>query len=241
MSCAVFTFIGGYGAYFNKSNTWLVSMLFLSSYVLTIVAGFLAWRDKAREAQRLETKVRSLEELPATLLPVQNIYFPALPEPEKPHVFKHNVHFMGVEITDRAVTAIFKNMPVPGEEVGEFRNARLVVEYRFWDSGEEWLTIGAARWSAPNDSRASIEFVPQHAFLASFYEKSGWRALIPFTWDSRDDEESTPEERRDGIRLPNGKYRIRATLIGEHNTSLVPVEGMLILNDDGDATWKLTE
>jgi hypothetical protein len=59
MSCAVFTFIGGYAAYAKKDNTWVVGALFSTSFILIAVSGFLAWRDKAIEVDELKTKIVS--------------------------------------------------------------------------------------------------------------------------------------------------------------------------------------
>jgi hypothetical protein len=78
MSCAVFTFIGGYAAYANKSNGWIIFVLFSASWVLLSVAGYLAWRDEhllrlkeMAESERLRDALQQKQLVPAATPPVQ--------------------------------------------------------------------------------------------------------------------------------------------------------------------------
>jgi hypothetical protein len=46
LSCAAFTGIGVYGAWWGKSNQWIVATSGVAALVLFIVAAFLAWNDE---------------------------------------------------------------------------------------------------------------------------------------------------------------------------------------------------
>jgi hypothetical protein len=46
MSCAIFTFIGLYALFFDKSNHWLIRASFTSAILLFLVSAFLAWNDE---------------------------------------------------------------------------------------------------------------------------------------------------------------------------------------------------
>jgi hypothetical protein len=199
-------------------------------------AAFLAWRAEFRKAKELEDKVRTLEAA-AIVPPVQNIYFPAPSLPAKPDPLKHNVQCLGVKIEDLAVTICFQNVPIPGKPIGDFRNARLSVEYRLEATGEEWLTIFPARWIGGNQDQVSIGITPQHAFLAAYYPMNDrkWKALISlektfndFSW----------ADRING--MPKDRLRVKATLIDEENLSLQPITGILALGEEGKASWTPT-
>jgi hypothetical protein len=59
MSCALFTLLGLYIAYANKSNDWTVRGILGLAVLLLLVACFLAWRDEHRKVVRLEKAIES--------------------------------------------------------------------------------------------------------------------------------------------------------------------------------------
>lgn len=67
MSCAIFTAIGIYGAWKEKTNRWYVSASLLAGLLLFLVAAFRAWneerkgREKAEDALKDETPRMNLE------------------------------------------------------------------------------------------------------------------------------------------------------------------------------------
>jgi len=55
MSCAVFTLLGLYGAWANKSNAWVVRGILAAATCLLLWSCFLTWRDEWRNRTLLET------------------------------------------------------------------------------------------------------------------------------------------------------------------------------------------
>lgn len=220
MSCALFTILGMWVLYANKSNAWALEATFSLAGVCLLWACFLAWRDEERRAEKLEAELLALKSS-TSIAPVQNIFLPAAPtKPEPPD---HNVQCLGVTIQDSTVTIGFQNVLTPGKLVGDFRHARLRVEYRMESTGQEWETIFPARWACYEQGDVQIGIVPQYAFLAGHYHtEKEWYGL----------------NAEDRIRLPIGAWKIRATLIGEGNLSLPPYEGILTLSKDGTATFQ---
>lgn len=235
MSCAAFTLLGMWVLYSNKSNNWTLQATFGLAAFCLFWACFLAWRDEERKVIELKTKIRDLEASRSTI-PVQNIYLPPRPLPLEPP--KHNIQCLGVTIDDCGVTICFQNVPIPETPIGDFRKARLSVEYKLESTGKEWVTIFPARWVVEDPENVSIGVVPVHAFLAAYYELEGhkWRALlslenIPCNFSLKD--------RTKGIVLPAERFQIVVTLIGENNLSIHPIKGILALKDDGKASWTL--
>jgi hypothetical protein len=217
MSCAAFTILGFYVAWANKSNEWTVRGIFGIALGLLIVAGFLAWRDEFRRANDLEAKLRDIEASPR-LTPVQNIYLPAQqisPELKPP---KHNVQCLGVEIEDICLTIAFQNIPIPGEPVGDFKSARLCIEYMDRLTGIPVATVFPARWIEESHD-SSVGLTPRRAFLASFFGGDrGWRALPEVEGVGN----LSYQERIDGLALRSGCLLVRATLVGEKKPCLGP-------------------
>ena len=238
MSCAIFTFIGGYAAYANKDNTWIVGALFSTSFILTIVSGFLAWKEKEKECEGLRAKLSVLE-ASAHVPPVQNIYFPAPPVPVKPEPLKHNVQCIGVTAGEKAAQIGFINIETPNREVGNFHRARLKVRYSVAHSGEEVALVFPARWIGSDEDEIAIEFVPRYAVLAVYIGNQwhGVETVEVFTSQS----ESESYYRRELRHLPTTQLSIEAILLGENNLSLPPFTGILTLGEDGSASWTLTE
>jgi hypothetical protein len=242
MSCAVFTFIGGYAAYANKDNTWIVGALFSTSFILTIVSGFLAWKEKEKECEGLRAKLSVLE-ASAHVPQVQNIYFPAPPVPSKPEPLKHNVQCLGVEITPDfpLILMCFRNIEIPGKPVGLFKAARLKVTFYLESSGEEVAEIFPVKWSGfPDQDEIEIGVKKVCAILAmhSLDSDLGWEAHstkgIPAEIGWKYILERTF--------LPSDRLKVVANLIGEDNLSMdKPIEGILTLGEDRSASWTLTE
>jgi hypothetical protein len=61
MSCAVFTLLGMWVLYANKSNAWALQATFGLAVFCLFWACFLAWRDKEKEVEELKTKLEGLE------------------------------------------------------------------------------------------------------------------------------------------------------------------------------------
>jgi hypothetical protein len=231
MGCAAFTLLGIWVLFANKSNAWALQATFGLAAFCLFWACFLAWRDKEREVQQLAAKLRMLETLPSAT-PVQHIYLPTpLPKVESP---KHNVRCLGVEIEDICVTICFQNVPIPGEPVGDFENARLCVEYMDGLTGIEWVTVFPARWIDDGQGKNAVGITPRRAFLASFYKHDDWRALPSLEGTS----DLSHQERIDGLSLPSRCLKVKVTLVGEKNLTLAPVVGFLTLRDDGQAAWE---
>jgi hypothetical protein len=212
----------------NKSNGWALHATFGLAGFCLFWACFLAWRDEETKVKELKDELRTLK-ASANTVPVQNLYFPAPPIPVRPEPLKHNIQCLGVTIEDFMVLICFQNVPKPGEPIGDFREARLSVEYRVEATGEVWDTIFPARWASESPQNVSIGVVPICAFLAAYYplEDRKWKALR--------------NDKIEGITLPPDRFRIKATLIGENNLSIKPIKGILTLEEDGRASWVPTE
>jgi hypothetical protein len=142
---------------------------------------------------------------------------------------KHNVRFVGFRQTgDTPHVALlcFQNVPIAGEPVGEFRSARLKITYHE-PEGKEIAEIFPALWWGDSQAAAiDINATTSCAVLASF---------LPGLWNAPSD--LGPRHRLQLVDLPFGQINISATLIGENNLSIKPVEGMLFLGEDGHATF----
>jgi hypothetical protein len=62
MSCAVFTILGLYVAYANKSNHWMVRSIFGASLALLFVASIQAWCDEHKRANSLASELMVFRE-----------------------------------------------------------------------------------------------------------------------------------------------------------------------------------
>ena len=179
-----------------------------------------------------ENKLRTIEASTA-IVPVQHIHLPA-PLPAPP-LLKHNVQCLGVEVEDISVIISFQNVPIPAEPVGEFKYARLCIEYMDGITGIGMVTVFPARWIEETYEN-SIDITPRRAFLAAFYgvDPGKWRALP----DVEGVSELSYQERVNGLPLRSGCLLVKATLVGEKNLTLAPVTGFLTLHDDGQASWE---
>jgi hypothetical protein len=220
MSCAAFTLLGMWVLYANKSNAWTFQATFGLAGFCLFWACFLAWRDEEKKVKEFEAALAEVR-LQSKAVTEQHIHLPPPPAPTA-EPLKHNVQCLDVTIEDSTVTIGFQNVLIPGKPIGDFRNARLRVEYRLEATDKEWDTIFPARWACYEQDDIPIGVVPQHAFLASYYDTDKeWYAL------------STA----DRTRLPIGGLKIKATLIGEGNLSLPPITGVLTLGEGGSASF----
>jgi hypothetical protein len=238
MGCAAFTILGTWVLYANKSNAWALRATFGLAVFWLFWACFLAWRDKEKEVQELEAKVRKLE-ASASIPPVQNIYLPALPTQSKPEPLKHNVQCLGFrhivfdpilpELT--AAALCYQNVPITGEQIGEFSSARLKVNFYRESDGEEIAEAFPAKWIDLDAPSITIGVTTKCAIIASCIAgKWGVDRLIdPSLGWVYNNVEST--------KLPLGRIRIVATLFGQNNVSVPPITGTLILGEDGSASF----
>lgn len=60
MSCAIFTGLGIYVAYANKSNEWAVKTSFAAAVVCLFIACFLAWREELIRAEDAKSQVEEV-------------------------------------------------------------------------------------------------------------------------------------------------------------------------------------
>lgn len=182
---------------------------------------FMAWRDEHGQVAALKAKIETLSKNTPAQIPV---------EPT------HNVKCLGVTIDATAVSITFQNVLKPGATVAEFRNARLMVEFKRQSNGEIWLTLFPAKWILENELNVSIGVEPISAFIAAYYPvtEHKWKALVSEAVTPSD---SCWRERIGGINLSFDEYRIKATLVGENNLSIEPIEGTLNLQEDGNAVW----
>jgi len=208
MSCAAFTLLGMWVLYANKSNEWTLRAIFGLSVFCLLWACFLAWRDKEKEVKELEVELKRL----------------------KPLV--HNVQCVGVTTGEKAAQIGFKNVEITNQPIGNFREARLRIEYYSDSSGEEIAVVFPARWIGHDKGDIEIGPVTQSALLA-FFTGENWKTIrfldypLGTGW----------LDRIEYISLPSEKVKIKATLFGEHNISIPTVTGMLTLKADGSASF----
>jgi hypothetical protein len=235
MSCAVFTLLGMWVLYANKNNDWALRVTFSAAIFCLFWACFLAWRDKEKEFEELKSKLLKAEKS-TSRQPIQNIYLPAPRVPAKPEPPKHNVQCLGVEADGGFVTICFQNMPIPGQPLGDFNNARLCVEFKDGLTGVDCATVFPARWIDDGHGNNSVSITPRRAFLACFYEHDvcKWRALPALEGPS----DLSQRERIDGLWLPSTWLQVKVTLVGENNITLAPICGFLTLREDGQASWE---
>lgn len=237
MSCAVFTLLGMWVLYANKSNAWALQATFGLAGFCFFWACFLAWRDEERKVKELTAKLAAIGALPNSVTE-HHIHLPA-PPPSLPEPLKHNVQCVGVEIGPDfpIVRMCFRNIETPGKPFGSFRSARLKVNYISESSGEEIAEVFPVRWIGFDEDKIEIGVKKQCAEIAR-QSTFGWEALstraIPGEIGGR-------EYTTDSTYLPSERLKIVATLIGENNLSLdKPIEGILALDQDGSASFTRT-
>ena len=181
---------------------------------------------------------------------LQSAISPVVPLPSIGDYTKpsHNVQFAGFklfpldpDLPDLALGLFcFENVLIPGKPIENFHSARLRVIYRDFSSGETIAEAFPARWhDSPDDSISICADENKCAVIASCIG-SKW------TTDSLIDVPINPaleygfggsEYKRESIPLPLGRIKIKATLIGEQNLSLPPIEGILTLGENGHASF----
>ncbi|MDE3187594.1 MAG: hypothetical protein KGM96_08755 [Acidobacteriota bacterium] len=126
----------------------------------------------------------------------------------------------------------FQNVLIPGESVGEFRSARLKITYYDTNDKEIAEIFPALWWGDSQAVAVDIGATTSCAVAASFLAGK-WTACqvidAPLNFGT--------ENRLELVDLPIGQVNISATLIGEHNLSIKPIEGMLFLEKDGSALF----
>lgn len=178
---------------------------------------------------------------------------PPVRQPNQAHAVvpkapSHNVRFVGFrriqidpDFPDLTLaTLCFENALIPGKPVVDFHFARLQVNYSDFSTEEMIAEAFLARWHdsphAPIDISAGRK---QCAIIASCIS-SKWAT------DSLIDTPINPaleydfggsEYKHESVPLPLGRIKIKATLIGTHNLSIPPVEGILTLGADGSASF----
>ncbi len=111
---------------------------------------------------------------------VQHFHYPgaiSAPPPNEAKL-KHNVQYIGVEITPviPIVLMYFRNVEIPGRPIGHFKSARLKVNYYLESSGEEVAEIFPAKWSGFDQDRIEISVKRESAVIA-MHSSIGWEAL----------------------------------------------------------------
>lgn len=135
-----------------------------------------------------------------------------------------NVQCLGIEAGNGTAKICFQNVAIPGEQIGYFREARVKVDYSLEAYSEQVATIFPARWIGFDEGEIEVGVTPQCAVLA-VYLGTSWIAVDI----SNNRFQYTP--------LPSTRLKIVATLFGENNLSLPPIAGLLILGEDGIASF----
>jgi len=194
--------------------------------ICAFLAVFLTWREQEQKIATLAARIQVLESPASSALGSHPER-----EPTKP-----NVQCLGVEVGDGTAKICFRNVETPGKPVGDFRGARLKVEYFLDSSGEEVATVFPARWIGYDQDAIAIDFVPRCAVLAVQID-IGWCALSTTEIPSENSEAGW-KWNVERTALPAARLRIKATLIGENNLSILPVVGVLELCENGNAKFE---
>jgi hypothetical protein len=242
MSCAVFTLLGMWVLYASKNNGWALQATFGLAVFCLFWACFLAWRDEERKVKELEGELRTLK-ASAIVPPVQNNYFSAPPVPAQPEPLKHNVQCVGFkhivfnpllpELT--AAALCYQNVPIIGEQIGEFYSARLKVSFHLEGDGEDVTVVFPAKWIDSDSSAITIDVISKSAIIASCIAgRWGADRLI-------DPERGWVYNNVESVKLPVGRIEIIATLFGQSNLSVPPYTGVLTLREDGSSSFTKTQ
>lgn len=165
-----------------------------------------------------------------------------------PKTPSHNMRFVGFrriqinpDFPDLALaTLCFENVLIPGKLIADFHFARLKVNYLDFSTGDAIAKAFPARWHDSPEAPISI--------CASEIKCAIIASCIGNKWatDSLIDTPINPaleygfggsEYKHESVPLPLGRIKIKATLIGTHNLSIPPVEGILTLEKNGAASF----
>lgn len=175
--------------------------------------------------------------------------FPVMPLPE-PHRGKptHNVQFVGFKhiIPDPKLPGLafaalcFRNIEIPNQTLGEFRSARLRVDYYQESTGEEITSVFPVRWFDLDTPAISIGVIMRCAVIASCIGNdwaTDYWAEVPIN-PALEHGFGGTEYKRAYSTLPLGRIKIAATLFGEQYLSIPRIEGILTLGEEGVAAFK---
>ena len=150
----------------------------------------------------------------------------------------HNVQCVGftVFMNDDFITATlgFQNVPT-GKLLGKFEMPRLRVIYYDHQTGEELADrCPIVWWSDSGDPPAEIGVREQYAEIASFFKEE-------LKWSAHQSNEPSEDfdswHQLNSVELPAGDIRIIARLSGARSLRIPPVEGILTLRENGDASF----
>jgi len=160
----------------------------------------------------------------------------------------HNVQFSGfkiIQITpdlpELALAALcFENTLIPEEAIADFHFARLQVHYSDPATGDVIAKAFLARWHDSPDAPIDILGGERKCAIIASCIGSKWAT------DSLIDAPINPaleygfggsEYKHASVPLPLGRIKVKATLIGTHNLSIPPVDGILTLGKNGSASF----
>lgn len=150
----------------------------------------------------------------------------------------HNVQCVGFKVfrNDDFVVATlgFQNAPT-GKPLGKFQSPRLRVIYYDHLTGAELADMcPTVWWNDSGDTPTDIGVRAQYALVASFFKQ------IP-KWTASESNEPSEDfdawHKLNSADLPNGEIRVIAMLSGAHDLRVPPVEGVLTLHGDGNASF----
>ena len=231
---------------------WMAPMITAKFNLIVILVGLilmaLAWLERKSERRRYAHS--SLER--DDIQPIAATH-PALPKPEpfrgtKSEGLGHNIQFVGFKLIqidpglpDLALAALcFENILIPGKSLGNFRLAELRVVYRDFTTGEVIATAYPAKWHDSPDAPIDICADEKRCAIIASSLGSKWAtdSLIEVTINPElQYGPGGTEYKRESVPLQLGRIKVKATLIGAHNLSIPPVEGILTLGEDGNASF----
>jgi hypothetical protein len=217
-------------------TTLLIYVALLGIYII-VRAVRVPWKlDQEREDTALRINAENKELLEQNKELKAKLQTRGTPEP-----LKHNVQCVGFkhvvfdpllpELT--AATLSYQNVPIIGEEIGEFYNARLKVS--FHSDGEDVAIVFPAKWIDSDSSAITIDVIAKSAIIASCIAgRWGADRLI-------DPDRGWVYNNVESVKLPVGRIEIIATLFGQSNLSVPPTIGVLTLGEDGSASFTKTQ
>lgn len=183
-------------------------------------------------AENVELK-RQLSERAVILSPTQN----DLVKPQ------HNVQCVGFKVIAddefplSVATLCFQNVPTMGKLMGKFEYPRLRVIYYANSTGQEIADMSPLQWygteNGPNEITAEVSY----AEIASFLTLANVWRLFEVNEPPGDFDDW---HKLRHMEVPSGEYRIKAVLSGSYGLNIPPITGILILAEDGTASFHRT-
>jgi hypothetical protein len=155
MSCAIFTGIGIYAAWANKTNEWAIRASFTAAALCIFIACYLAWRDQHNELLESEQMVQDLRKKYENEQPRLGLNVQSTEGPKSWTQSLHPVKFSLKHLSGRVPTNI-RFDPIPSK-LGKFYI--------------QFTPLAFAK--TPNNETLSFEIVEKgaHTFNAADWEK----------------------------------------------------------------------